>query len=232
MFRTAVINGSSGQVRNAVSQRVLWCKSIPAGQFTRRYTSGSANKSQQKPVTIEEPGEGGGRPLYYHLLPVLSTSSTQAAKYKWGISFNPNPPVSLEHQSILGTLPARQASEVTANLQQDNFAIQDFEENPVFVSTLHKAIRSVLNNGEDDILQAEAQARGEGWMHICDNRVAPALNRIPDPDDILGSVMVEKGEIFPDSYQQMPSYRVISRENGPPVLTKTIHAALLRLTEA
>jgi hypothetical protein len=41
--------------------------------------------------------------------------------------------------------------------------------------------------------------------------------------------MVDGGKILPKSYQVMPSYRVISGENGPLVLSKSMHDRLMSL---
>jgi hypothetical protein len=62
-----------------------------------------------------------------------------------------------------------------------------------------------------------------------DKRIAPTLNRVPDPEDIIGSVMVENGKTLPDSYQAMPSYRVVSGESGPMALSEAIQSELTRL---
>lgn len=57
----------------------------------------------------------------------------------------------------------------------------------------------------------------------------PALNRIPDPEDILGCVMVEGGKILPNTYQSMPTYRVVSGDSGPPTLRDSIYKRLMTL---
>jgi len=144
------------------------------------------------------------------------------------MSFCPNPPQSgaTNDKVILGVLPANQPDGSSSSA---NPSIENFEPNPTFVQTLQQAIRQVLDRHADETLEAEAKARGEGWMHICDNRITPTLNRVPDPEDILGSVMVVDGKIIPSSYQTMPSYRVVSGESGPLVLSEAVHAALTSL---
>ena len=41
-----------------------------------------------------------------------------------------------------------------------------------------------------------------------DERHPAPLGRICDPDDIIGTVLVEDGRVKADTYQAMPSYRV------------------------
>ena len=78
---------------------------------------------------------------------------------------------------------------------------------------LHEAVRGALADGVDDIQKNAAIQFQEGWMHIhgqpsffthlilCsdgfhpDERNPPALGRIGDPDDIIGSVRVENGQV-------------------------------------
>jgi len=190
------------------------------------------NDELKPPVTIEEPGESGRASLYYHLLPVQSNQPTNSSssKYKWALSLLPRPPLSgaLDDRSILGVLPAQTGE--PSNME--GASIDNFEQNPRFVETLHEAVRVVLNQDEDEDLKAEAQVRGHGWMHISDQRTTPALNRTPDPEDIIGSVMVDNGKIVPDSYQKMPTYRVVSGESGPLALGRRLSSALIRLLQS
>lgn len=72
-------------------------------------------------------------------------------------------------------------------------------------------------------------------MHIHDQRNVPALGRIGDPDDIIGSVLVQKSKIIVETYQPMPSYRVCTTDGVlqlTPGLAQHLHAALVRVTEA
>ena len=81
-----------------------------------------------------------------------------------------------------------------------------------FRDVLHDAIKQGLADGVDDIQVHGAIQLRDGWMHIngehsisisayvrlrlpfLDQRNVPALGRIGDPDDILGSVRVEDGK--------------------------------------
>jgi hypothetical protein len=40
------------------------------------------------------------------------------------------------------------------------------------------------------------------------------FGRIPEPEDIIGSVLVQNGELQAETYQPMPTYRLVTRE-GP-----------------
>ena len=75
-------------------------------------------------------------------------------------------------------------------------------------------ISTVVDENSDERLIAEAIQLGEGWMHIngvctssdyspyfcthamsLDDRNLPELGRISSPDDIIGSVRVEGGQV-------------------------------------
>lgn len=51
------------------------------------------------------------------------------------------------------------------------------------------------------------------WLHIADERNPPPWGRIPLPEDIFGSVLLEKGVIQPNTYERMPSHRFVT-SNG------------------
>jgi hypothetical protein len=40
------------------------------------------------------------------------------------------------------------------------------------------------------------------------------FGRIPGTEDIIGSILVEKNQLQPETYQPMPTYRFVTRE-GP-----------------
>ncbi|KAG9006505.1 hypothetical protein FRB94_014339 [Tulasnella sp. JGI-2019a] len=138
--------------------------------------------------------------LFYHSLPSLS-SSTQGV---FALSFldkplNPGHPRS---RTIIGWVSEGDGG---------------FQENPPFRDLLHESIASALEGSVGDldpVIEAEALQRGEGWLHINDHRNVPPMGRIGDPDDIIGTVMVQGGEIIASTYQAMPSYRVCTAD-GP-----------------
>jgi len=90
-----------------------------------------------------------------------------------------------------------------------------FQENPGFRALLQETVASALGEPDlDETIQAEAIQRGEGWLHINDRRNIPALGRVGDPDDIIGTVMVQVGKVMASTYQAMPTYRICTG-HGP-----------------
>ncbi|KAF9910396.1 hypothetical protein EC991_006661 [Linnemannia zychae] len=83
-----------------------------------------------------------------------------------------------------------------------------FTENEAFNSVLHAIIQK--NLADDPMVQSVLQQQLEGWTHIADYRNPAPYGRIPLPEDIFGSVQIVDGIIQPDSYQRMPSHRIVS----------------------
>ncbi|KAF9132206.1 hypothetical protein BGW39_000641 [Mortierella sp. 14UC] len=83
-----------------------------------------------------------------------------------------------------------------------------FTENEAFNSVLHAVIQK--NLADDPLVQSVLQQQLEGWTHIADYRNPAPYGRIPLPEDIFGSVQIVDGVIQPDSYQRMPSHRIVS----------------------
>ncbi|KAG8906367.1 hypothetical protein FRB99_007051 [Tulasnella sp. 403] len=106
-----------------------------------------------------------------------------------------------------------------------------FQENPAFREILHDAVQSALADPTfDKSIESEAIQRGEGWMNIRDNRNVPALNRVGDPDDIIGAVMVQDGKVVASTYQPMPTYRICTSD-GPTRLTEGLATRLQEFLE-
>ncbi|RKP10889.1 hypothetical protein THASP1DRAFT_12196, partial [Thamnocephalis sphaerospora] len=59
-----------------------------------------------------------------------------------------------------------------------------------------------------------------------DERNPAPWGRIPDAEDIIGSVEVRDGLILPGSFQPMPVHRLVS-SNGVFLLSKPLQATLL-----
>jgi hypothetical protein len=51
-------------------------------------------------------------------------------------------------------------------------------------------------------------------MDLCDGANWGRFGRIPEPEDIIGSVLVQGGELKEETYQAMPTYRLVTPE-GP-----------------
>ncbi|KAI6124095.1 hypothetical protein EV401DRAFT_1943812 [Pisolithus croceorrhizus] len=164
--------------------------------------------------------------LFYHLVsfphPVDSSSSASA----YALSFLPAPPPSSRSATVIGWLPA-----IAEGTSKDIEAVlDDFVENSNFRSLMQEAIREGLREGVDEVWMNGALQLQHGWMHIHDSRNIPPLGRIGDPDDIIGSVLVEDSKILPDTYQAMPSYRLFTSD-GPIQLTEGLARKLRTVLE-
>ncbi|KEP45558.1 hypothetical protein V565_260910 [Rhizoctonia solani 123E] len=102
-----------------------------------------------------------------------------------------------------------------------------FQENRAFVDLLHDTIKAALIEGVDQELGNDAVQRKEGWLHIHDYRNFPEMGRVGDPDDILGSVLVQDGKIKGETYERMPAYRTCTTD-GPLQLSPSLHERLLK----
>ncbi|KZO94668.1 hypothetical protein CALVIDRAFT_196277 [Calocera viscosa TUFC12733] len=166
-------------------------------------------------LTLTDPSRPS---LYYHLIEYPTSPSYFA------LSFLPSPPALPTSRTILGFLPALamqdpSASPPTAEEEDgdgDGLGLNDFRENAPFLRVLHAVLREGV--GRDERWKAEAVSRGEGYMSISDARNPPMPNRTPEPEDTLGMVQVAEGQILPDSYEPMPTYRVCTTDG---ILTLT-----------
>lgn len=181
----------------------------------------------RRAVSSQTPIADPDRPdLFYHLVsfphPVDSSSSATA----YALSFLPTPPPSSNSATVIGWLPA-----ITEGTSRDIEAgLHDFVENSNFRSLMQEAIQQGLREGVDEIWTNGALQLQHGWMHIHDSRSIPPLGRIGDPDDIIGSVLVEDSKILPDTYQAMPSYRLCTSD-GPIQLTEGLARKLRTVLE-
>ncbi|KAI7867132.1 hypothetical protein BDF14DRAFT_1727026 [Spinellus fusiger] len=71
---------------------------------------------------------------------------------------------------------------------------------------LHKNIHTI----DDSTLKGLAEWQKEGWLHIADERNPPPWGRIPFPEDIIGSVLVNQGVIQANTYEPMPAHRLVT----------------------
>lgn len=70
----------------------------------------------------------------------------------------------------------------------------------IFKSTLSSSVYI------DPIFRNQAFNFKNGFMHINDQRVQNMLYRVNDPQDIIGMVYVENGEMVAGTYQDMPTH--------------------------
>ncbi|KAI9184408.1 hypothetical protein H9P43_003461 [Blastocladiella emersonii ATCC 22665] len=129
------------------------------------------------------------------------------------VSFLPGTPRAADSPAVIGWSTAAQA--VTP---------RSFTANPTFLRELHAALKDHAH--EDPELVALAEHQKIGFMHVADARNPPPWGRIPDPDDIVGSVRLDDGKIVPGSFEPMPAHRLVSGA-GIMQLSPALHAALL-----
>ncbi|CUA78393.1 hypothetical protein RSOLAG22IIIB_13118 [Rhizoctonia solani] len=129
--------------------------------------------------------------------------------------------------SFLHEKPPSQDSATVIGFVKGGEQSNSFQENQAFVDLLHDTVKAALIEGVDQDLENDAVQRKEGWLHVHDYRNFPEMGRVGDPDDILGSVLVQDGKIKGDTYQRMPSYRTCTTD-GPVKLSPSLHERLLK----
>ncbi|KAG8701119.1 hypothetical protein FRC08_004276 [Ceratobasidium sp. 394] len=100
----------------------------------------------------------------------------------YALSFLPEEPPSRNSATVIGLIPEGQG-------------LDGFEENQAFVDLLHDTVKAALTDNVDPDLANDATQRQEGWMHVHDMRRFPESGRVGDADDIIGSVLVQKGKV-------------------------------------
>merc|ERR1712100_526414 len=82
-----------------------------------------------------------------------------------------------------------------------------FRENIEFTNDLHEVLKQYCHSDPEMIEQADRE--GEGWGHIIDKRKKLFIEgRIPEADDIFGSVKFEQGKPVEGSYQPSGTHRL------------------------
>lgn len=147
--------------------------------------------------------------LYYHRHP-HSPQGTNA----FLVSYLPTPPPSLKFSpTTIGTLQ-HPKSRLTDGPPADEgvppISPRTLTENPDFVRLVHEVIAMSL--GGDAWFQTQAKSMtSDTHIHIADQRQPSDANRIPDPQDILGSVLVQSGQLVPASYEpNHVAYRLVT----------------------
>ncbi|CAE6505113.1 unnamed protein product [Rhizoctonia solani] len=129
--------------------------------------------------------------------------------------------------SFLDEKPPSRNSATVIGFVQGGEESNSFEENQAFVDLLHNTVKAALVEGVDQELGNDAVQRKEGWLHVHDYRNFPEMGRVGNPDDILGSVLVQGGKIKGETYQRMPTYRTCTTD-GPVKLSPSMHERLLK----
>ncbi|CDH56339.1 hypothetical protein RO3G_06508 [Lichtheimia corymbifera JMRC:FSU:9682] len=91
--------------------------------------------------------------------------------------------------------------------------MKTFVENPGYINFMTNVLKHNIHKVNDSTLKSLAEWQKEGWLHIADERNPPPWGRIPYPEDIIGTVLVNNGVIQPETYQEMPTHRLVT-SNG------------------
>lgn len=230
-FRSFTFHGHKGKGEASLARNTAayhgYSKSTLVPQL--RYQSTAVSPAA---ATIPDPER---LDLYYHLFEPPHQLSTQNAVF--ALSFLSEPPLSVFSRTVIGWLPALpEGTQAGLNDFTENgkhryelyFSLRLLKAlitPAAFVELLHNAVKTGLTDGVDDIQKNAAIQFQEGWMHIhgkvwsganlklsglsdiLDERNPPPLGRIGDPDDIIGSVRVENGQVGYSCYQRFPALR-------------------------
>ncbi|BGP39599.1 hypothetical protein JCM10449v2_003550 [Rhodotorula kratochvilovae] len=173
--------------------------------------------------------------LYYHPHPSLPHAFT--------LSYLPSPPPSLAFSpTTIGTLRTFPSSKPSSFDQPSPPADADlppitprtFADNPDWLRLVHDILREHV---EGDLwLQTQAKAlHDDTHLHIADERAPADTNRVPSPQDILASVLVQDGKLVGASYEpNRVAYRVVT-EDGlmrlPQALLDRVKKACVKVRE-
>lgn len=84
---------------------------------------------------------------------------------------------------------------------ESNNSNHTFKDAPGYEIALHKTIAS--HYLQDPSIIALAEHVKNGWLHIPDQRMFSPYGRVPDPEDIFGTVLVKEGMCVAGSYQRL-----------------------------
>ncbi|CAO3643514.1 unnamed protein product [Cunninghamella echinulata] len=93
-----------------------------------------------------------------------------------------------------------------------------------------KVFSQHIHEVNDTTLKGMAQWQKEGWLHVGDERNPAPWGRIPKPEDIIGSVLLQDGKIQPGTYQAMPAYRLVTNK-GLMQLSEPLEQCLVKIAK-
>lgn len=138
--------------------------------------------------------------LYYHAL----------GSDEWAVSLLPHAPARADAPSVIGRIVVPAAVEPAEHIRNSPDSVHL---NAPFWDLLHQVFHEHV--AEDEMLQFEANLRGDGWAHLSDMRQGLHLVRTPSPDSIFGTVAFVESTIDPNTYERNPMYRFCMRTEGP-----------------
>ncbi|KAF1849060.1 uncharacterized protein K460DRAFT_428509 [Cucurbitaria berberidis CBS 394.84] len=127
------------------------------------------------------------------------------------------------HKSLLSLLPTEPPTPQLAIGTCESLPVtpNNFTPNPSFQPILSSVYATHATSDPYVIQQASAYAspgsagagQHGGWIHVSDLRNPPDYGRIAWPEDILGSVEVDRAGQFSDgTWQDSGTYRIVTRE--------------------
>ncbi|KAL8278915.1 hypothetical protein RQP46_008584 [Phenoliferia psychrophenolica] len=173
--------------------------------------------------SLEHPSYAG---LFLHPLPSPSKPNT------FSVSFLPTPAPSLAFSPTTIGVLKQDPLFPAEGTGPPAILPRNFEENREFVQLLHEVLKGVV--GGDLGLDTMAKVRGDGYIHIADERNPADANRVPDPSDIIASVLVQDGAVVPSSYSPSGTHRVVSMDGMmrlPEGLMRSFRDALGKVRE-
>uniref|UniRef100_A0A060T301 ARAD1C29018p n=1 Tax=Blastobotrys adeninivorans TaxID=409370 RepID=A0A060T301_BLAAD len=93
----------------------------------------------------------------------------------------------------------------------DERILRLFEPNRQFITVLHSTIKNHIHNCPMFSALAAAEAKDSAFFHIYDLRNPPVYGRIPEVEDIIGTVRLDGKGIVPQSYEANKMYRLATR---------------------
>jgi hypothetical protein len=87
---------------------------------------------------------------------------------------------------------------------------KEFVDNPNFINILNGVLsKSITNSPAHQSLAAHLK---NGYLNIQDLRAPEHWGRVADPEDILGSVLVQNQKMVPNTFEPMPTHRLFTRQ--------------------
>ncbi|GAA5962017.1 hypothetical protein JCM3765_007198 [Sporobolomyces pararoseus] len=153
---------------------------------------------------------------------------------EYSLSFLPTPAPSLSFSpTTIGQL--RQPS--TSTSTEPEILPRYFVENPLFLDLLHEVLKEEISKGDPwliNLAKSIQTSQGGGgvdtFIHLSDQRNPPEVQRTPQPQDIISSILVkgETGQLVLQSYERNKvAYRLVS-ELGLMKLPKSLMDKLVQ----
>jgi len=111
-----------------------------------------------------------------------------------------------------------------APAEGEAITVENFACNSVFVKFMHDVIGR--HAAEQQECRDEAKRLGTGWIYIIDRRAKTPQGPVP-PEDIIGALEVQGGDVVPGSYQASSQHMILSPD-GFFRLPPGLHDCLLR----